>query len=220
MGLRVAALLFVGLPACAAICVGFPLLGVFSLTGGPPLERVDWVGGVVFTVVALGGFALALRAAIRVWRGGASVLPFVTRFSPLLLLAGLIGGVWAAFFLQRGHEQRSEALVTSAWCERPALVGHQTREACEQAALDCLHLAWEGATLEPGIAERLLATVVTRRREAEREATRRSKSDGYYDGSEVRVLDRLLEQLRTDGRRPNDTRVRQAGLACLVTRGS
>ncbi|MGV3625316.1 MAG: hypothetical protein ACO1OB_31185 [Archangium sp.] len=195
------------------------MLGLFSLRG-PPLETVDWVGGAIFTALSWAGFGFAVRAAVRVWRGGSSVTHFIAWFSPVLLLGGAIGGAWAAFSIQRGHEHGVEESAKSAWCDRPLFVGHPSREACELAAIECLHLAWQGATLDDGIAERLQATFITRRQQAEREATRRSKADGYYDGADVRVLDRLLEALTPNARRPNHTRVQHAALACLVTRGS
>lgn len=219
MGDRVNRLLFVGLPSLAAISLGFPMLGVFSVRG-PPLERVDWVGGGIFTVLAWAGLVMTVRAAIRVWRGSSSVVHFWAWFAPVLLLGGAVAGVWAAFSIQRAHVENSEAWARSAWCERPAFVGHASLAACEQSAVDCLHLAWEGATLEPGIAERLLATITTRRQQAEKQATRRSRDDGYYDGNEVRVLDRLRDSMRADSNKPCDTAIRQAALACLVTRGS
>lgn len=219
MGDRVTRLLFIGVPSFAAISVGFPMLAFFARSG-PPLERVDVIGGSIFTALAWAGFAMTVRSALRVWRGGSSLMHFVAWFSPVLLLAGLIAGTWAAFAIHRSHVENSETWAKSVWCERPSFVGHASVEACEQAALECLHLAWEGATLEPGLADRLLATITTRRQQAEKEATRRSKADGYYDGGEVRVLDRLRESMKVEPNKPRDTEVRQAALTCLVTRGS
>lgn len=220
MGGRVSRLLFVGLPACAAIAAGFPLLGYFSLAGGPPLELVDWVVGGLCSVLALVALGFTARAALRAHRREASYAPFIAWFSPVLLLGGLGGGAYAAVSIHDGLVEGLESGVRSTWCERPELVGHRDQPSCEQAAVDCLHLAWEGATLDAGVAEALLATLTTRRQQLEREATLRSKTDGYYDGGEVRVLDRLRDSLRVDAHRPRDTQVRQAGLACLVTRGS
>lgn len=219
MGDRVTRLLFIGIPSFAAISVGFPMLAFFSRSG-PPLERVDWVGGIIFTALAWAGFAMTVRSALRVWRGGSSLMHFIAWFSPVLLLGGIVAGAWAAFSIHRSHVESSETWATTTWCDRPTFVGHSTVEACEQATLECLHLAWEGATLEAGLADRLLATITTRRQQAEKEATRRSKTDGYYDGGEVRVLDRLRESMKVEASRPRDTEVRQAALACLVTRGS
>lgn len=199
--------------------VGFPLLGFFALRG-PPLEVRDWVGGSIFWSLATVGVAVMVRAGLRVWRGGASVMPFMARVSPVLLVLGLAGGVWAAFSIQRRHVENSESIARSAWCERPEFLGRVDRTDCERAAVECLHLAWDGATPELGVAEKLLTALTARRQRAERAASQRAKSDGFYDGTEVRVLDRLRDELRFDSQRPAASRVRQAGLVCLVTPGS
>ncbi len=216
---RVVALLVVGLPSFAALMVGFPLLGFFALRG-PPLETSDWVGGVIFWGLATVGAVVSARAALRVWRGGASLLPGLTLVSPVLLVVGLAAGVWAAFSIQEAHVERHESGARSVWCERPEFVGRTNQNDCERAALDCLHLAWDGAAPESGAAEKLAAALTVRRQQAERAASTRAKSDGFYSAADVRALDRLRDELRFDARNPEASRARQAGLVCLATPGS
>ncbi len=217
--LRVIGVLVVGLPACAALLVAFPWLGLAALRGGPPLETSDWVAGVLVAVLSLVAFVIALRAGARAWTGGASRMPVMAKLAPVLVLAGAAVGAWVGDSIQ-GNRVRGGEDAARGWCERPALVQRADVASCEAAAIDCLHLAWEGAVADASLVAQLDDSLRALRQRTEREATQAAKGAGFYDGGEVRVLDRLREQLRADSRRAEDTRVRQAGLLCLFSTGT
>ncbi len=213
-GEDVPALLFVGLPACAAVVVGFPVLGAFALRG-PPLEFRDWVGGVVCWVLAFVGALVAARAGW--WRGGASRVPMMARLSPLLLLAGVLFGLWAGFQIAREHLEHYESWALSHWCDEPSLVGQPDAASCEPRALACLHQAWRGEVVDDAeVAERLRATLQARRAALVLEAEARARDGWLYSQPGADQVDRVLATLRVDPSRPNASTAERAALVCLA----
>lgn len=212
---RVQARVFIigGLPVCGAIVSGFVVLGASSLLGGPPLERLDWIGGAVFVGFAALGLAVSLRASLRVWRQGrsdADDAPLLARVSPLLVVVGLVAGVFIGRAIQRSAEGSLEQSVGFFWCEEPALLGFADAAQCETEGLRCLHETWRGDVEGEGAADELERSLTARR------ATLVSARD--FDAQALGAVDRLLTELKLNESSPRRSAARRAGLGCLAAR--
>lgn len=216
MELRSTLLLLVGLPVMAALAVGFPLLGVFALTGGPPLETADLVAGALFVGLSWLALFITGRAALRVWRGdGGSVLPtVVVRTSPVLMLLGVVLGVWAAFSLERSHEASSEELVAYDWCNEPT----SSAEGCEARAVACLHRAWAGERVDAASLARVQDSLTARRAALEQEAAAHRAQDRFFNDDAIRRLEEVRARLRASGRPPRRAEVERFVGVCVLDR--
>lgn len=217
--LKATLLLMLALPFCAATLTSFPMFAFLSLTEGPPLELREWLGGGLFWVLALVVAVLTLRASVRTWRGESSAAPVAARASPVLLLLGLAFGLWWSFSLERGLVTDSEFLAREFWCQQPSLLGFSAKAACDEAAVKCLHEAWNHRG-DASSATALEQSLTSRRTEASREADVSAKKSGIFDDHEVRAIDRLLEELRDDPHRPAASVVNRTAIVCLSRQGA
>jgi hypothetical protein len=203
-------LLPAALPVCAGVVSSFSLLAVRSLTGGPPLERLDWVAGAVFVAFASVALLISLRAARRVWlkRGDEhDAEPLLARVSPFLIAAGLVAGVFAGRAIVRSSEGLLERDVADVWCESPELLGFSDVGACVAEGTRCLHEGWEHAEVWQEKAD-ALAQALGQRRAGVMAAQ-------PYDADAVRRLDGLLRELRVRDAAEKRSAADRAGVACL-----
>lgn len=199
-----------GLPACGAIVTAFSMLAFRALTGGPPLEDRDWVAGFIFVFFAALGLLISSRAAWRVWKGGSTVgeeAPLLARISPVLVVAGLVGGVFIGRAIERSAEGSLESGVGDSWCEDPTMLGFSDVEACVAAGTPCLHEGWVSAEKWQTKADELVQSLKARRAAA--------MAAPEYDDRAVRKLDRMLGELAVREGAVNRSAARRAGVACL-----
>lgn len=199
-----------GLPACGAIVTAFTMFAFRALTGGPPLEDRDWVAGFIFVFFAALGLVISSRAAWRVWKGGSTVgeeAPLLARISPLLVVGGLVAGVFIGRAIERSAEDSLERAVAESWCEDPTLLGFPDVEACVAAGTPCLHEGWGSAGKWQEKADALVESLKARRAAL--------MAAAEYDDQAVRKLDRMLGELAVREGAVNRSAARRAGVACL-----
>lgn len=199
-----------GLPACGAIVTAFTMFAFRALTGGPPLEDRDWVAGFIFVFFAALGLLISSRAAWRVWKGGSSAgdeAPLLARISPLLVVGGLVAGIFIGRAIERSAESSLERAVAESWCDEPALLGFPNAEACIAAGTPCLHEGWGSAEKWQGKADALVESLKVRRAAL--------MAAAEYDEQAVRKLDGLLGELAVREGAVNRSAARRAGVACL-----
>ncbi|MDP1921981.1 MAG: hypothetical protein Q8L14_37415 [Myxococcales bacterium] len=208
LGARV--LVLGGLPVCGAIVTSFMMFAFRALTGGPPLEDRDWVAGFIFVFFAALGLLISSRAAWRVWKGGSSVgeeAPLLARISPLLVVGGLVAGVFIGRAIERSAEGSLERGVAFFWCEDPTMLGFSDVAACVAAGTPCLHEGWVSAEKWQGKADELVEALKARRAAA--------MAAPEYDDQLVRKLDGMLGELAVREGSVNRSAARRAGVACL-----
>ncbi len=199
-----------GLPVCGAIVTAFGRFAFRALTGGSPLEDRDWIAGAIVVVLAAIGLLISLRAAWRVWKRGRTIhdeAPLLARLSPLLVIGGLVGGVFVGRAIEQSAERSLESSVTDTWCEEPSLLGFKDVESCSAAGTPCLHEGWVSAEKWQAQAEELVKTLKTRRAGL--------MAAAEYDDRAVRKVDRLLGELAVREGTANRSAARRAGVACL-----
>ncbi|MDP3500694.1 MAG: hypothetical protein Q8S33_10190 [Myxococcales bacterium] len=199
-----------GLPVCGAIVTAFTMFAFRALTGGPPLEDRDLVAGFIFVFFAALGLIISSRAAWRVWKSGSSVgeeAPLLARISPLLVVGGLVAGVFVGRAIEQSAEGSLERAVRESWCEDPPLLGFSDVEACVAAGTPCLHEGWVSAEKWQGKADELVESLKARRAAA--------MAAPEYDDQAVRKLDRMLGELAVREGSVNRSASRRAGVACL-----
>jgi hypothetical protein len=200
-----------GLPVCGAIVTAFSLFAFRALTGGPPLEDRDWVAGAIFVTFAVIGLAISIRAALRVWRSGTAATdeaPLLARISPVLVVAGLVGGVFIGKAIERSAESSLERAVGYSWCEAPALLGFADVDACVAAGTPCLHEGWVDAGKWQTKADALVESLTVKRAGL--------MAAAEYDDQSVRRLDGLLRELTVRDGTEKRSAARRAGVACLA----
>jgi hypothetical protein len=202
------ALVIGGLPVCGALVTAFTMFAFRALTGGPPLEDRDWVGGFIFVFFAAVGLLVSSRAAWRVWSGGSSAGDeFLARISPVLIVAGLVAGVFIGRAIERSAEGSLERAVSESWCEDPTQLGFSDVAACVAAGTPCLHEGWVSAEKWQAKADALVESLRARRAAA--------MAAPEYDDQAVRKLDRMLGELAVREGSVNRSAARRAGVACL-----
>lgn len=97
--LRAMALVLVGTPVMAAILVCIPVLAV-RMWGSSQLDGPFWWGAATFGALSLVALGLILRVRARVLATGeAGPSALLARFSPALMLLGVVGGAVLAHFM-------------------------------------------------------------------------------------------------------------------------
>lgn len=200
-----------GLPVCGAIVTAFTSFGFRALTGGPPLEDRDWGAGAIFMTLSALGLLISLRAARRVWVKGASgtdEAPLLARVSPLLVVGGLVGGVFVGRAIEHSAEGSLENAVGYFWCGDPALLGFPDAESCVAAGTACLHEGWVSAEKWQPKADQLVESLKAQRA--------RLMAAPEYDSQAVGNVDRLLGELAVRDGTEKRSAARRAGVACLL----
>jgi len=139
----------VGVPVMAALMVMFPVVTIAGYLNFA-LQRLDpyaFAGGTLLAGLVVG---ISVRAYWRVQnrKEGESEVPWLTRLVPLLVVAGLIGGLWFAHGIhQQRHRhftQDSRRLCTKVLC--PAgeyeIVLDEDCEAEQPRFRVCFDIAW------------------------------------------------------------------------------
>lgn len=208
-------LVFGGLPVCGALVTAFTWLAIRALTGGPPLETMDWIAGAIFVGLSALGLLVALRASRRIWQRGTTVTdkaPLLARISPVLVVVGLVAGVPVGHAIQTSSETSLENGIGYFWCGEPALLGFADVEACKAAGVPCLREGWVNAAPWQAKADELAKAL-----EARRAALMAAPE---YDSHAVGEVDTLLRELAVRSGTEKRSAARRAGVACLSAAAS